>query len=65
MSLPNYQQFLYPVLKIVKEGKGCSLKETYEPIADQLGISQEERQELLPSGRQQIYKNRIGWAKTY
>lgn len=65
MSLPNYQQFLYPVLKIVQEGKGCSLKETYEPIADQLGISQEERQELLPSGRQQIYKNRIGWAKTY
>lgn len=52
MGLPKYQQFIYPVLRIVQDGKEYSLKEIYERIADQMGISQEERQELLPSGTQ-------------
>jgi restriction system protein len=65
MALPSYQQFIYPVLKIAHDGKEYSMREIYDQIADQMGITEEERQELLPSGTQQIYKNRIGWAKTY
>ena len=34
-------------------------------IADQLGLSEEEREEMLPSGTQRLLHNRIHWAKFY
>ncbi len=36
-----------------------------EELADQLGLSAEERSELLPSGKQTIITNRVHWAKLY
>ena len=35
------------------------------PLADQLGLSPQERSELLPSGKQTLFGNRVHWAKTY
>jgi restriction system protein len=34
-------------------------------MADKLGLSEEERAERLPSGRQGLFHNRLHWAKTY
>jgi restriction system protein len=36
-----------------------------ERLADQLGLTPEERAELLPSGKQTLFANRVHWAKTY
>ena len=36
----------------------------YEKLALQFSLTEEEKEQLLPSGKQQIYKNRIGWALT-
>ena len=36
-----------------------------EELANQLGLSPEERSELLPSGKQTVFSNRVHWAKTY
>jgi restriction endonuclease Mrr len=41
---------------------GVSAKDAHEAAADVLCVSDEDRQELLPSGAQLIYKNRAGWA---
>ena len=36
-----------------------------EKIANSLGLSEDEREEMLPSGKQRLLHNRIHWAKFY
>ena len=63
MSVPTYDLFIEPVLRfLAAHPEGISAKQAYEAAADALGVSDEDRQELLPSGAQPIYKNRAGWA---
>lgn len=64
MPVPDYQSLMLPVLQVATKG------ETRVPIAagqiaDALGLSDEEREELLPSGAQRLLHNRIHWAKFY
>lgn len=64
MTLPDYQSLMLPVLQVAAEGE-TRVPAAAERIADQLGLAQAERDELLPSGRQRILHNRIHWAKFY
>lgn len=65
MAIPDYQQFMLPFLNLLKDGNEHSLREAYQVLPDALGITEDERRELLPSGKQTIVNNRIGWARTY
>jgi restriction system protein len=56
---------MLPILNYVSDGKDHSLRETIEALANQFQLTQEERQELLPSGYQAIFDNRVGWSKTH
>lgn len=63
MAVPTYDLFIEPVLRyLAAHPEGVSAKDAHEDAADVLAISEEDRQELLPSGAQLIYKNRAGWA---
>lgn len=63
MAVPTYDLFIEPVLRyLAAHPEGVPAKAAHEAAADVLGISDEDRQELLPSGAQLIYKNRAGWA---
>jgi restriction system protein len=63
MSVPTYDKFIEPVLRfLASHPDGAPAKDAHEAVADALGVSGEDRQELLPSGSQPIYKNRAGWA---
>lgn len=64
MALPDYQSLMAPVLRIALE-KEVRVAEAVELLADQLGLSEEDRSELLPSGRQTVFANRVHWAKSY
>ena len=64
MAIPDYQSLMLPVLKIAAEGE-TRVPVAAEQIADQLGLSSLEREELLPSGKQRLLHNRIHWAKFY
>ena len=64
MTVPDYQTLMLPVLKLAAEGE-WRVPNAAEKIADQLGLSEEEREEMLPSGRQRVLHNRIHWAKFY
>ena len=55
---------MLPVLKVAALGE-TRVPVAAEKIADQLGLSEEEREELLPSGKQRVLHNRIHWAKFY
>jgi restriction system protein len=65
MPIPDYQSFMLPLLKLASDRKTHSLREAYEKLAEEFDLAQHEREELLPSGTQQTYKNRVGWARTY
>lgn len=65
MAIPDYQSIMLPLLKYASDGKEHSLRETIEALADEFQLTDDERRNLLPSGQQTIFDNRVGWARTY
>jgi restriction system protein len=65
MTVPNYQRFLLPTLQQLGNGEEHPVRKIYDLVANQFQLSEEDRQQLLPSGRQKTYQNRIGWAILY
>lgn len=65
MSIPDYQSCMLPLLKFYSDDKDHTFRETVEALAKDLKLTDEERREMLPSGKQEIFDNRIGWARTY
>ncbi|MFM1919052.1 MAG: hypothetical protein RLZZ303_686 [Candidatus Hydrogenedentota bacterium] len=63
--IPDYQTLMLPVLRACADQEEHSLRELIESLAAEFNISNEERRELLPSGRQPVFDNRVGWARTY
>jgi restriction system protein len=64
MSVPDYQSLMLPVLTIAGGGE-IRIGDAVDRLADQLKLSPEERAQLLPSGKQSLFGNRVHWAKTY
>ncbi|MFT9016162.1 MAG: restriction endonuclease [Acetobacter sp.] len=64
MAIPDYQTLMLPVLPLATSGEQ-RVADAAERIADDLGLSPDEREEMLPSGRQRLLYNRIQWAKFY
>jgi restriction system protein len=63
MTVPTYDKFIEPVLQfLATQPSGAPAREVHEAAAQSLGITDVDRQELLPSGAQLVYKNRAGWA---
>ncbi|MBZ4400963.1 restriction endonuclease [Myxococcus sp. AS-1-15] len=65
MPIPDFQSAMLPLLRLAQDGRDHTLRETVESIAAEFKATEEERNELLPSGRQRRLHNRVGWAKTY
>ena len=65
MAIPDYQTIMLPLLKFTGDGQEHSLRETIDFLAHEFNLSDEERKELLPSGSQATFDNRVGWARTY
>jgi len=42
-----------------------SSRQVHEHLAEEFELSEEDRKQLLPSGSQQKFENRVGWAATY
>lgn len=65
MAIPDYQSIMLPLLQFAGDKQEHSLRETIEALADRFSLPNEERKQLLPSGRQATFDNRVGWARTY
>lgn len=65
MAVPGYQEFMYPFLQQLADGKEHSLQDMYELLARHFNLSELEIAEKLPSGKQTLLVNRIGWTRTY
>lgn len=63
MAVPTYDKFIEPILRfLATKPEGAPAREAHEAAAQVLGISDADRQALVPSGGQPVYKNRAGWA---
>lgn len=65
MAIPDYQTCMLPFLQHLADGAEHTLRDAEESLAEHFNLTPAERAELLPSGQQGIFKNRIGWARTY
>ena len=65
MAIPDYQTIMLPLLKYAGDDQEHSMREAVDFLADEFELSEEELKEMLPSGTQKLFNNRVGWALTY
>ena len=66
MPVPDYQSVMLPLLRFAaQKGTEISTSEAVEALAKELGLSEDDLKEMLPSGIQSTFVNRVGWASTY
>lgn len=64
MAIPDYQSVMLPLLRIAVKGETSVLTAEAE-LAQYFKLTDKERTELLPSGKQRVFHNRVHWAKFY
>lgn len=65
MSIPDYQTVMLPLLRLVGQRGSISVRDATEQISEEFKLTKDERAALLPSGKQEVIVNRVGWARTY
>lgn len=65
MAIPGYQEFMLPLLMAVADRHEHDMHDLYNQMAEEFNLSEEDQNELLPSGKQFTLQNRISWARTY
>jgi restriction system protein len=63
VAIPDFQSLMLPLLQLCGDGKEHASREAVESLAKSFNLSESERQELLPSGSQSRFANRVHWAK--
>ena len=65
MAIPDYQTLMLPLLRLAADQQEHKFRDAVEMLAQEFSLSDQERSELLPSGSQPVFHNRVGWARTY
>lgn len=58
--IPKYEEIMLPFLKYLSDEKEHSLSETHDALAKEFKLTDYELKELLPSGQQPVFRNRLG-----
>lgn len=65
MAVPDFQSFFKPLLEIAADGEDHSIRDARTIIAQTFALSDSDFAEVLPSGTQTKFDNRVAWAKSY
>ena len=65
MSIPDFQTIMLPLLRIAADRKEHALSDVRKMLAEEFQLTPEEKAQLVPSGRQTLFDNRVYWAKAY
>jgi restriction system protein len=65
MAVPDFQSVMLPFLEALQDGQERIVRELTEQLAQRFNLTDAERQELLASGQQTVFSNRVAWAKTH
>lgn len=65
MVVPDYETLMRPTLESLADGSERTFREVQDLVASRQDVNDEDRELLLPSGKQPVFANRVGWAITY
>lgn len=65
MTIPDFQTIMLPLLKLSSDGEEHYIHDTVEELSNYFGLTEEEKEAMLPSGAQSVFCNRVGWARSY
>ena len=65
MPVPDFQSLMLPVLRALGDGKDTPVRDVRERVASAEDLTDKDLQEMLPSGRQRAFTNRVAWALNY
>lgn len=65
MSIPDFQTLMLPLLEFANDRREHPLADAIEYLSTHFKLTETERKELLPSGKQPIFDNRVGWTRTH
>jgi restriction system protein len=65
VPIPDFHSIMRPWLETASDGQEHALQEVIADLGDSFGLTPEERAELLPSGFQAKFTNRVAWAATH
>lgn len=65
MAIPDYQSIMLPLLKLAEDGKTRHLRAAVVILAQHFELTDDEIRELVPSGQQPKFHNRVTWARSY
>lgn len=65
MPIPKFHEIFLPLLKYLGDENEYSMQNIVLSLSEQFKLTDDEKSELLPSGSQPIFSNRVGWARTY
>src|SRR5580692_6817597 len=65
MAIPDFQSVMLPLIKALGDGQERTMRQVTDELAESFHLTEQEREELLPSGQQSIFNNRVAWAKSH
>lgn len=66
MTIPDFQSIMLPLLQFASDGVEHSVSEAVEAVATKMNLTDQERNQLYPSGKQKpIFDDRLHWSRTY
>jgi restriction system protein len=65
MPIPDFQTLMLPLLETLCDGKEWLMRDVTAQLADRFELSEEERQQKMPSGENKLFVNRVAWAKAH
>jgi len=65
MAVPDFQSTMLPLLELLSDGTTQANRDVVEALAAKFNLTEEEKNEMLPSGVQQAFYNRVMWARFY
>ncbi len=65
MPVPDYQSLMLPALKALADGAPAKISDVRARVSTAEQLKADDLKETLPSGKQTVFANRVGWAVTY
>lgn len=63
--IPKYQEIMLPILRLTADGLEHHMRDLIGKLSEQFGLTEAERNEMLPSGVARVMDNRSHWARKY
>jgi len=64
-KIPDFQTIMLPLLNLLANGEQKSLNEVMEQLSEHYHLSPQELKIKVPSGQMGLFRNRVGWSRSY